>query len=156
EIAVDVELQQHRRLIRRPASGLRLDAAKPKLGQIELVDKHVDCTNRIVLADPILQIFRKQRALPAIYAFNEALHPIPRKIARESYPENHFNQHVFTQPGSWLCRNASARRTDCCSCPGRSPLTRRPAGRTVQFFAYILIAARSGLTPMMFMTRVRL
>src|SRR5262249_7871164 len=40
--------------------------------------------------------------------------------------------------------------------PGRSPLTRRPAGRTVQFFAYILIAARSGLTPMMFMTRVRL
>src|SRR5262249_9610976 len=79
----------------------RLDAAKPKLGQIELVDKHVDCTNRIVLADPILQIFRKQRALPAIYAFNEALHPIPRKIARESYPENHFNQHVFTQPGSF-------------------------------------------------------
>src|SRR5262249_46640560 len=100
EIAVDVELQQHRRLIRRPASGLRLDAAKPKLGQIELVDKHVDCTNGIVLADPILQIFRKQRALPAIYPFNEALHPIPRKIARESYPENHFNQHVFTQPGS--------------------------------------------------------
>src|SRR5262249_17674961 len=101
EIAVDVELQQHRRLIRRPASGLRLDAAKPKRGQIELVDKHVDCTNRIVLADPILQIFRKQRALPAIYPFNEALHPIPRKIARESYPENHFNQHVFTQPGSF-------------------------------------------------------
>src|SRR5215510_8554981 len=46
--------------------------------EIEPVDKNVNDTNRIVLVDPILQAFRKQRALPSILALNEALHLIPR------------------------------------------------------------------------------
>src|SRR6201989_719179 len=66
-------------MIRRPARGSRIDPFKGHLGQIERVDKNVDHTNRIVLADPVFHAFRKQRALPTIDAFDEALHPIPLK-----------------------------------------------------------------------------
>src|ERR1019366_3292696 len=78
EIAVDVELQQHRWMIRRPARYLRIDPA-----------------------DPVCHAFRKQRALPAIRSLNEALHLILPQIARESYPENQIQRCVFTQPGSF-------------------------------------------------------
>ena len=37
---------------------------KPKLGQIEFFDEDIDHANRIVLADPVFQAFRKQRGLP--------------------------------------------------------------------------------------------
>src|ERR1035437_7583641 len=100
EIAVDVELQQHRWMIRRPARYLGIDPAKPKFGQIEVLDKDVDNANRIVLADPVCHAFRKQRALPAIRPLNEALHLILPQIARESYRQNHLKQDVFTQPGT--------------------------------------------------------
>src|ERR1700756_3832259 len=66
-------------MIRRPARGRRIDPFKGHLGQIERVDKNVDHTDRIVLADPVFHAFRKQRALPTIDAFDEALHPIPLK-----------------------------------------------------------------------------
>ncbi len=100
EIAVDIELQQHRRMIRRPAGCLGSDPAKPKLGEIEFLDKYVDHPNRIVLANPVFQAFRKQRALPAIRALDKALHPIPPQIAQESYRKNQMRLCVFTQPGS--------------------------------------------------------
>ena len=79
EIAVDVKLQQNRRMIRWSAGRLGIDPDEAELGQIEFVDKDVDHANRVVLADPIFQAFGKQRALPAIRPLNEALHPIPRK-----------------------------------------------------------------------------
>src|ERR1700682_3311209 len=69
-------------MIRRPASCLGSDPVKSKLGEVEFLDKCVDHPDRIVLADPVFQAFRKQRALPAIRAFNKALHPIPRKSRR--------------------------------------------------------------------------
>src|SRR6266536_5263184 len=68
--------------------------------QIEFADKDVDYANRIVLADPVFKALRKQGALPTIRPFNEALHPIPPQIARESYRANHIKRSVFTQPGS--------------------------------------------------------
>ncbi len=89
-------------MIRRPAGCLGIDPAEPKLGQIEFVDKDVNHANGIVLADPVFQAFRKQRALSAIHPLNEAPHVIPRdlpQIARESYRANHVKQRVFTQPG---------------------------------------------------------
>ena len=57
--ASDVELQQHRRMIGRPAGHLGINPAKPNLSQIEFLDKHVDHPNRVVLADPVFQAFRK-------------------------------------------------------------------------------------------------
>jgi hypothetical protein len=82
-------------MIRRPAGCLGIDPAKPKLAQIEFVDKDVDYANGIVLADPVFQVFRKQRALPAIRALNEAPDPIPRNragiISRESHQAARFH-----------------------------------------------------------------
>src|SRR5262249_41088325 len=100
EIAVNVELQQNRRMIRRPTGCFRIDPAKAKLAQIEFLNKNVDHANGIVLINPVFQALRKQRALPTIRALNEAPHPIPPQIAQESYRENQMNRRVFTQPGS--------------------------------------------------------
>src|SRR5258705_13864508 len=77
EIAADVELQQHRWMIRRTASGLELDPAKSKLRQIEFINKNVNDANGIALANPAFQAFGKQRALCAINSINKALHPNP-------------------------------------------------------------------------------
>src|SRR5258708_19140156 len=41
-----------------------------KLGQIKPANKNIDHTNRIVLAYPIFQAFRKQRDLLAIHSLN--------------------------------------------------------------------------------------
>src|SRR5260370_37014301 len=88
-----------------------INHADPKLGTIEPVDKDVDRRNRIVLADPVFQAFRKQRALTAIRHLNEAPHRILPQIARESYRENQIQQHVFTQPGSNASQAVEARRS---------------------------------------------
>jgi hypothetical protein len=81
EIPIDVELQQHRRMIRRPAGYLRIDPAEPKLSQIELIDEDINHPNRIVLIDPIFKAFRKQRTLNAVRPLYEAFHPILPQIA---------------------------------------------------------------------------
>jgi hypothetical protein len=62
--------------------------AEPKLGQIELIDEDIDYPDRIILIDPVLQAFGKQRDLFAIRSFNEAPHSILPQIVRESYREN--------------------------------------------------------------------
>src|ERR1700729_175870 len=100
EIAVDVKLQQDRGMIRGAAGCFGIDPTKPKLGQIEFFDKGIDHANRIVLADPVFQAFRKQRGLTAIDPLNEAPHPILPQIARESYRGNQNRRCVFTQAGS--------------------------------------------------------
>ena len=46
-------------MIRRPAGELRINPVEPQIGQIELIDKYVDHTNRIVLANPVFQTFWK-------------------------------------------------------------------------------------------------
>ena len=58
QIAINVELEQDRRMIRRPARRRRIDPFKCHLTQIQPVNKDVDHTNRIVLADPVLHAFR--------------------------------------------------------------------------------------------------
>ena len=100
EIAVNIELQQDRRMIRRPPGCLGSNPVKSQLAQVEFLDKNVNHPNRIVLADPVIQAFRKQRALLAIRPLNEAPHPIPRQIAQESYRQNQIKQCVFTQARS--------------------------------------------------------
>src|SRR5215467_4929235 len=83
EIAVDVQLQQDRGMVGRPSGCLRINATATELRQIEILDKYVDCANRIIFANPILQAFREQRTLPSIRAFNEPLHLSPPQIAEE-------------------------------------------------------------------------
>src|SRR3972149_6079045 len=100
-------------MIRRPTGYLGLDPVEPKLSQIEFIDKNINDANRIVLADPVFQTFRKQRGLPAIRPFTEAPHPTLPQAARESYRENQIQRRVFTQPGSFSSEPFSARANQC-------------------------------------------
>jgi hypothetical protein len=59
EITVDIELQKQRRMVRGPAGDLGINPVEPQIGQIEFINKYVDHTNRIVLANPVFQAFRK-------------------------------------------------------------------------------------------------
>src|SRR5262249_28108528 len=76
-------------MIRRPTRDLRIDTAKPTLPQINFVHKDIDHPNRVALINPIFQAFRKQCALPAIRAFNEALHMNPRSRQESALRESH-------------------------------------------------------------------
>jgi hypothetical protein len=60
------------------ARGFGINATEPEVSQVEFRDKGLDHSNRIVFANPVFQAFRKERGLPAIHAFNEASHMIPR------------------------------------------------------------------------------
>jgi hypothetical protein len=53
EIAVDVKLQQHRRMIGRTAGRLGIDPIEPKTAQIECVDKGINHADGIVLDHPV-------------------------------------------------------------------------------------------------------
>jgi hypothetical protein len=90
EIAVDIELQQHARMIARPAGRLWLDPAKTKATEIKLIDKDIDHPHRIVFTDPVFQPFGKQSALRAVQTLNKTLHQtLPpmhgRIISREAF-----------------------------------------------------------------------
>jgi len=83
-------------MIRGSPCRLRIDPAEIERTEIKRVDKHVNHTNRVVLVDPIIQAFGKQRRLPAIRPLDEALHrDLPRKSRH-----NNIMRAVFTQPGS--------------------------------------------------------
>src|SRR5262245_53560375 len=78
-----------------PARRQRLYTVKPKIGQIERLDEHIDHANRIALFNPVAKAFRQQRRLPAIRPLNEAPHLIPPQnragiISRESNPAARF------------------------------------------------------------------
>jgi hypothetical protein len=82
EIAADVDLEQCAGVVRRPTRGGRLRAFEPELGQVELVDEHVDRPHRVVLGDPVVQTLREQRGLRSALAFDEPLHRPPLRVAR--------------------------------------------------------------------------
>ncbi len=81
--------------VARPARRLRRNPTKPQAAKIELIDKHIDHPNRIVLVDSVLQTLREQRALPPIHTLYKAFHETS-PIRRESI----HRPRVFTQAGS--------------------------------------------------------
>ena len=85
EIAVDVELQQSRRMIGGPAGRRRLNTVEPELGQIERIDERVDHANRIVLVDPVIEAFGQQAST--------ARDPPPQRSASSITPANHQGNH---------------------------------------------------------------
>ncbi len=56
EVAVNVQLQQNRRVIGGPAGRRWLDPLKPERGQIERVDESVDNANRIALGNEVIEV----------------------------------------------------------------------------------------------------
>jgi hypothetical protein len=82
EVPVDVDLELHRRVVRRPASRQWLVSFEPYLVQVELFDKGLDNANRVVGSNVVLQALRHQRDLRSILAFDESLHgPAPKCVA---------------------------------------------------------------------------
>ena len=92
QIAVNIELQEDRRMIGGSPCRFRIDPAEIERTEIKLLDKHVNHTNRVVLVDPIIQAFGKQRRLPAVRPLDKALHrDLPPKIASEPYHARRFH-----------------------------------------------------------------
>src|SRR5580700_10621454 len=87
-------------MVRRPAGGLGIDPAKPKLGQIEAPDKDINHANRIILANPIFQAFREKGALPAGQAVSEGVQA-PFEAARHRHRRSDGDQ-----AGRRLCAGA--------------------------------------------------
>src|SRR5262249_11993027 len=88
----------------------RLDTTEAELRQIELLDKHVDCANRIIIANPVLQAFREQRALPSIRAFNEPLH-----LSLNAEKSNHRHRRFLRACRERPCRRSRKSRDELAS-----------------------------------------
>src|SRR6516162_2931378 len=58
EVAVEINLQQRRGMIRRPARRRRLHPRKPQGAQVQVVDEDFDHPNRVLLTDIIFQAVR--------------------------------------------------------------------------------------------------
>jgi hypothetical protein len=101
EVSVDVNLQQRPRMIGRPPCHLRLNAAKAQLGKIKLIDKDIDCPNRIILGQIVFQPLGKQSALTPVIANDKARHRILRPNRGRIISLNHIIEGVFTQSGSF-------------------------------------------------------
>src|ERR1700732_3342386 len=70
---------------------LRIDPAEIERTEIKRADKHVNHTNRVVLIDPIIQAFGKQRRLLALHPRAETRHrDLPPKIASQAYHAGRF------------------------------------------------------------------
>src|SRR5271156_4852410 len=82
EVAVNINLQQRRRMVGRPSCRLWLNAAKAELGQVKLIDKDIDRPDRIVPAQIVIQPLGKQSALIAVIANDKARHLILRPNRR--------------------------------------------------------------------------
>src|SRR6185295_11415570 len=82
EIAVDVELQVHRRMVGGPAGLGSIDAVKAQTSKIETVDEGIDEANRIALVDPVIEALWQQRCLSPIRPFDEPRHPSPRRFSK--------------------------------------------------------------------------
>ena len=61
-----------------PARRLGINAVETEPAEIQLIDKNVDHSNRVLLANPVLQAIGKQRRLAAIQPFYKTPHPILR------------------------------------------------------------------------------
>src|SRR4029077_6381181 len=92
EIAVDVELEQGRGMIRGPARYFRHNAFEPELAQIKRIDERIDRANRIVLINQFIQAFGQQSRLPTIRPNQEALHRFSPQIARRIITSKTFSR----------------------------------------------------------------
>ncbi len=82
EIPVDVDLEHRCRMVARAAGLFWYDAVEAEPRQIERVDEGIDHANRVLLADVVVNRFRKKRRLRPIRALDEPPHSSPPAPAR--------------------------------------------------------------------------
>ncbi|KPW40003.1 hypothetical protein ALO66_200013 [Pseudomonas coronafaciens pv. atropurpurea] len=61
-------------MVRGPPCICGNDAFKTQLALVEFVDKDVDYTHRVGIADIVVEAFGKQAALTSVFALNKAFH----------------------------------------------------------------------------------
>ena len=61
-------------MISRPPGGVRIDAGKPQLAEVQRLHEGLDHADRVILANEVFQTFREQGALGAVDTLNETLH----------------------------------------------------------------------------------
>src|SRR5208282_5816950 len=93
DVAVNIDLEQHARMIRWTPCRCRRHPVKFESRKIQLVDKRLNDPDLVLLRDEVVQILRKQNALSPILTLDKALHQEPRINHQDSNPIN-----VFTQP----------------------------------------------------------
>ena len=74
EVAVDVNLEQRGRVIRRPTTCRAIGGLEAQRAQVEGLDECIDDPHRVVLVDVVLQPIREQKPLGSIYSIDESLH----------------------------------------------------------------------------------
>jgi hypothetical protein len=79
QVAVNVELQQIRRMVCGTASVCRRHTFKSQRRQVQLIDKDVDHPYRILFRHVVIKLLRKQDALCSVAALDEPLHSTPRR-----------------------------------------------------------------------------
>ena len=107
EVAVDVELQENRRVEGGSPSRCGLNTVEPEIGEIECVDEGVDHADGVFLVDPVVEALREKRRLPTICSFDEPLHGHPPGNRQG----NHRMAALFTQPGSGRHRLIACRKS---------------------------------------------
>ena len=99
DVAVDVDLQQQRPddrpAARSPPASTPVEPQRP---QVQLVDEHVDHPDRVLLRHVVIQILRKQNALPAILTLDEALHLTPRRSSSRIITQQAFSHSLGRKP----------------------------------------------------------
>ena len=74
QVPIDVDLQEHRRVVRRAARVRRPHPIEPQLAKIQFGHERVDHANRVVLANEVVQTLGQQRHLLPVLPFNESRH----------------------------------------------------------------------------------
>ncbi len=74
QIAVEVELQQHRRIVGRTSRRSRLRPGEAQGAQVEFVDESLDDAYRVVLGHVVVQRSGKKPRLTPIFPFDEPTH----------------------------------------------------------------------------------
>jgi hypothetical protein len=77
-IAVNIDLQQDARMIRRTPCRRRRNTLKSKSREVQFLDERLNDPNLVLLTNKAVQILRKQNALSPILALDKALHQEPR------------------------------------------------------------------------------
>ena len=76
QVAVDIELQQDRGVVRGSTGGCRIDAFKTQCMKIQFFDEGIDNSHRVVFADIVVKALWQQSDLLSILAFDESLHVV--------------------------------------------------------------------------------
>ncbi|MGF6413577.1 hypothetical protein OKW37_005312 [Paraburkholderia sp. MM5482-R2] len=78
QVTVDIDLEHHLGVIRRPTGQCWFDAFKPKLMQIKLIDKDINYAHGIGVRHVVIEGFREEKSLRTIVALNEPLSLPPK------------------------------------------------------------------------------